>query len=75
MNGYKNPGPSQKTNKRTKPKIEQAGGVKIYFLSELEIMKFKSIMQRDEVKEETPTDLSIFERFLISMFKPPWNRG
>jgi hypothetical protein len=75
MNGYKNPGPSQETNKRVKPKIVQAGGVQIYFLSEDEIAKFKTVIQRDKIRKEIPTDLSTFERFLISLFRPPWNRG
>lgn len=75
MNAYKNPGPSQETNKRIRPKIVRAGGVQIYFLSEGDIAKFKTIIQRDEIKKEIPTDLSTFERFLISLLKPPWNRG
>jgi hypothetical protein len=75
MNGYKNPGPSQETNKRIKPRILQAGGVQIYFLSEDYIAKFKTIIQRDEIKKEIPMDLSTFERFLISLLKPTWNRG
>ena len=32
MNGYKNPGPSQETNKRVKPELVNAGSVLIYFL-------------------------------------------
>jgi hypothetical protein len=74
MNGYKNPGPSQETNKRIKPKLVQADGVQIYFLSEDDIGKFKTVLQRDEMKREIPTDLSTFERFLISLLRPPWNR-
>jgi hypothetical protein len=75
MNGYKNPGPSQETNKRIKPKIVQADEVQIYFLSEENVGKFKTTIQRDDIKKEIPTDLSMFERFLISLFKPSWNLG
>ena len=75
MNGYKNPGPSQETNKRIKPKIAQAGGAEVYFLSGDDIAKFKTVIQRDEIKKEVSTDLSTFERFLISLLKPSWNRG
>ncbi len=75
MNGYENPGPSQETNKRIKPKIVQAGGVQIYFLSEGAIAKFQTIIQRDNIKKEVPMDLNMFERILISWLKPSWNRG
>jgi hypothetical protein len=75
MNGYKNPGPSQETNKRINPRIAQAGGVQIYFLTENEIAKFKTVIRRDEIEKEIPTDMNTFERFLISMLKPQWNRG
>jgi len=75
MNGYKNPGPSQETNKRIKPRIIQAGGVQTYFLSEDDIGKYKTVIQRDEIKKEVSTDLNTFERFLISLLRPSWNRG
>jgi hypothetical protein len=74
MNGYKNPGPSQETNKRIKPKIIEAGKVQIYFLPESEIAQFVTIIRRGDVKKQIPTDMNAFERFLISMFKPEWNR-
>jgi hypothetical protein len=75
MNGYRNPGPTQETNKRINPKIGRAGRVQIYFLSESEIKRFATIIRRDQIEEQISTDLSTFERFLISMFKPEWNRG
>jgi len=74
MNGYKNPGPSQETNKRIKPKIIEAGKVQIYFLSDPDITNFVTIIRREGIEYETPTDASTLERFLISMFKPEWNR-
>jgi hypothetical protein len=75
MNGYKNPGPSQETNNRIKPKIVEAYKVEVYFLPESEIGKFVIIIRRNEIEKQIPTDLSAFERFLISMFRPEWNRG
>lgn len=74
MNGYKNPYSSQETNKRIKLRIVQAGGVQIYFLSEDDVAKFRIAIERDEIRKEIPTDLSTFERFLISLLRPPWNR-
>jgi len=74
MNGYKNPGPSQQTNKRINPKIKEAGRVEIYFFPESEVLEFNTIIQRKDFKKEIPMDMSIFERFLISIFKPEWNR-
>jgi len=74
MNGYRNPGPSQETNKRINPKIAEAGKVQIYFLPGSEIAKFVTIIRRNEIGEQIPTDMSTFERFLISMFEPEWNR-
>ena len=73
MNGYRNPGPSQETNKRINPKIAQASKVQIYFLLESEIVKFATIVRGDRVEKQIPTDVNTFERFLISMFKPEWN--
>ena len=75
MNGYRNPGPSQETNKRIHPKIAKAGKVQIYFLPESEIVKFVTIIQRDEIEQNIPTDMYTFERFIIAMFRPEWNRG
>jgi len=74
MNGYRNPGPSQETNKRINPKIAEAGKVQIYFLPEPEIAKFVTIIRRNEIEKQIPTDISTFERFLICMFRPEWNR-
>jgi len=74
INGYRNPGPSQETNKRINPKIADAGKVQIYFLPEFEIAKFVTIIRRNEIEKQIPTDMSTFEHFLISMFKPEWNR-
>jgi len=74
MNGYKNPGPSQETNKRIKPKIVETRTVPIYFLPETEISKFVTIVRLNEFEKRIPTDMNTFERFLISMFKPQWNR-
>lgn len=74
MNFYKNPGPSQQTNLRVNPKIKEAGLVKIYFLPESEIQQFTTVIQRKGFEKNIPTDLSTFERFLISSFKPEWNR-
>ena len=75
MNGYKNPGPSQETNKRINPKIANAGRVQIYFLPESEIGKFTTIIRRGDIEKQIPTDMNTFERFLISMFRPEWNLG
>jgi len=75
MNGYKNPGPSQETNKRINPKIAMAGRVQIYFLPESEIGRFTTIIRRGDIEKQIPTDMNTFERFLISMFRPEWNRG
>jgi hypothetical protein len=75
MNGYKNPGPLQETNKRINPKICEAGKVQVYFLPESEVTKFVTIIQRDEIEKRIPTDMSTFERFLIAMFEPEWNRA
>jgi len=74
MNGYKNPGPSQETNKRINPKIAKAGRVHIYFLSESDIAKFVTTIRWNEVEKQIATNMSMFERFLISMFEPEWNR-
>jgi hypothetical protein len=70
MNGYKNPGPSQETNKRINPKITEAGKVQIYFLPESEITEFVTIIRRDDIEKQIPADMHTFERFLISVFKP-----
>lgn len=74
MNGYKNPGPSQETNKRIKPELIHARIVPIYFLTETEITKFVTVIRRNAFEKQIPTDMNTFERFLISMFKPQWNR-
>ncbi len=74
MNGYKNPGPSQETNKRINPKIAKAGRVQIYFIPEFAINEFVTTIYRGEIEKQIPTDISMFERFLISTFKPEWNR-
>lgn len=74
MNGYKNPGPSQETNKRINPRITEAGKVQIYFIPESKIKEFVTIIRRNDAEKQIPTDMSTFERFLISMFKPEWNR-
>ena len=75
MNGYKNPGPTQETNKRINPKISKAGRVQIYFLASSEITHFTTIIRRGDVEKQVPTDVNTFERFLISKFRPEWNRG
>ncbi len=75
MNGYKNPGPSQETNKRIMPRIVKAGGVQIYFLPESEIGEYVTIIRRNRFQTEISTDINTLERFLISLFKPRWNRG
>jgi hypothetical protein len=74
MNGYKNPGPSQKTNKRVKPKITEARKVQIYFLPDSDISNFVTVIRRERIEYEIPTDASTLERFLISLFRPEWNR-
>lgn len=74
MNGYRNPGPSQETNKRIKPKIIEASKVQIYFLPDSEIAKFVTIIRHNDIENQIPTDTGTFEQFLISMFKPEWNR-
>ena len=74
MNGYKNPGPSQETNKRINPKITAAKNVSIYFLSSADIAKFTTLIRGNQKERQMPTELIIFERFLISQFKPIWNR-
>jgi len=75
MNGYRNPGPSQETNKRINPKIAKARRVQIYFIPESKIAEYVTIIRRKKIEKQLPTDMSTFERFLISMFKPEWNRG
>ena len=74
MNGYKNPGPSQQTNKRINPQIKEASQVEIYFLPESEITRFEITIERNDFKKEMLMDMTIFERFLISLFRPDWNR-
>ncbi len=74
MNGYRNPGPTQETNKRINPKIAEAGGVQIYFIPESGITEFSTTIHRGEIERTMPADISTFERFLISIFKPEWNR-
>lgn len=74
MNGYKNPGPTQETNKRIKPELVKAGVVLIYFLAESDIIKFTTTIQRDGFEKQIPTDMNTFERCLISIFQPEWNR-
>ena len=74
MNGYRNPGPKQETNKRINPKIAEAGRVQVYFLPESKIAEFVTIIRRNQIGKQIPTDMQISERFLISMFKPEWNR-
>lgn len=74
MNGYRNPGPSQETNKRIHPKIANAGKVQVYFFPESEITKFDTIIRRDGIEQNIPTDMDTFERFVIAMFGPEWNR-
>lgn len=73
MNGYKNPGPSQETNKRIKPKIVEAHGVSIYFLPEVDMAKFTTIIRCNKKEKQVLIDLKTFERIAISMCKPPWN--
>lgn len=74
MYGYTKPGPSQETNKRINPELAKARKVPIYFLPESEITKFVTVIRRSKFERQIPTDLDIFERFLISTFKPKWNR-
>lgn len=74
MNGYKNPGPTQQTNKRINPKIKRAHEVRIYFLPESVIRQLTTTIRHGEFETEIPCDLSIFERFLISFLRPMWNR-
>ena len=75
MNGYKNPGPSQETNKRVKPELVMAGSTLIYFLPESEISKLATVIRGNDWERQLPTDMETFERFLISLFKPAWNRA
>jgi transcriptional regulator with XRE-family HTH domain len=75
MNGYKNPGPSQETNKRINTIMRKINKVEIYFLPESEIAEFTTIIRRKEIEKQIPADMHIFERFLISNFEPEWNRG
>jgi len=74
MNGYKNPGSTQETNKRIKPELVKAGVVLIYFLPESDITKFATTIRGKGFEKQIPTDMSTFERFLISIFQPEWNR-
>jgi hypothetical protein len=74
MNQYKNPGPSQQTNKRIKPKIIEAGNVQIYFVPETKVNEITATIQRNDFQRKVPMTLSLLERFLISIFKPEWNR-
>lgn len=74
MNGYKNARPTQMTNERIKPKLFKAGFALIYFLPESEINKFTVTMGVNEFEKKFSTDMNLFERCLISIFKPEWNR-
>lgn len=75
MNGYKNPGPTQQTNLRINPKIRSARTVRIFFLPESVIADFGLTLRRGNVERSIATDLSLFERVLISLLRPDWNRG
>jgi len=75
MNGYRNPGPSQKTNKRINAIIRQTSKVEIYFIPEFEISKFITTIRKNEIETQIPTDMHTYERFLISKFDPEWNLG
>ncbi|MFX0206693.1 MAG: hypothetical protein ACFFDT_11970 [Candidatus Hodarchaeota archaeon] len=75
MNGYRNPGPSQETNKRINAIIRKIAKVEVYFLPESEISKFTTTIRKNETETQIPTDMHTFERFLISKFEPEWNRG
>lgn len=74
MNGYKNPGPTQQTNKRINPKIKKSGRVKIFFLPASLIKQFTITIHRGGFTQEVAPDPSMFERVLISFMRPPWNK-
>jgi hypothetical protein len=74
MNGYRNPGPTQETNKRINPMIIQAQHVQIHFLPDSEISEFVTIIRRSDSQHQIPTDMRTLERFLISLFRPEWNQ-
>lgn len=73
MSGYRNPGPSQQTNKRINAIIRKTAKVEIHFLPESEISEFITVIRRNDLEKQIPTDMHIFERFLISQFEPEWN--
>jgi len=75
MNGYRNPGPSQETNKRINAIMHQPSKVAIYFLPESEISKFTTTIRKNEIEMQIPTDMHTVERLLISKFEPEWNLG
>ncbi len=73
MNGYKNPGPTQQTNRRIKPKIMAAESLDIYFIPDSKILSFSILLTKNTFSVESPIDISSFECLLISRYKPEWN--
>lgn len=75
--GYKNPGPSQKTNLRIKKKLmehlQRMKTTTIWFMPEKEIQELKVLLFRVESQKEVLVDSKLLERLMITMFKPEWN--
>lgn len=75
--GYKNPGPSQRTNQRIKKKLlDQLQGMKtctIWFMPENKIQELKVLLVRAKSQKEVLVDSKLLERLMITTFKPEWN--
>lgn len=74
MNSYKNPGLSQQTNKRVNPKIKRAREVKIFFIPESRIKEFRMSIRHGKLRKDAMLDPITFERIMIYLIQPPWNR-
>ena len=82
MSGYKNPGPSQKTNIRIKEKLldqirREKKVPEIWFMPNNRIEALKLILPQETAvgttRIETVITAKLFERFLIRIFEANWN--
>lgn len=77
MYGYKNPGPSQRTNQRVKKKLlgqlQRMKTCTIWFMPENKIQELKVLLVRAKSQKEVLVDSKLLERLMITMFKPEWN--
>jgi len=75
--GYKNPGPSQRTNQRIKKKLlaqlQRMKTCTIWFMPENKIQELKVLLVRAKSQKEVLVDLKLLERLMITTFKPKWN--